>query len=80
MNGDYNDFVNNTVRITSPTSSVAAWYMAGSGTGKKVINNIMYNAGTGYAYNLNDSAVFGLITSDHNDLFKIGRASCRERV
>lgn len=72
INGDYQDIVYNSVLVTGPISSYSAIFMRGSGLGKTVKNNIFANIGSGYAYVVTDSAVFGIEASDYNDLYSNG--------
>ena len=74
VNGDYQDVVFNSILMTGSTQSFAALFMRGSGTGKIVRNNILANSGGGYCYVISDSAVFGITSSNYNDLFTDGGA------
>jgi hypothetical protein len=72
VNCDYQDIVHNSILMTGATSNFAALLMRGSGVGKVVKNNILANTGGGYSYVVSDSAVFGIIASDHNNLYATG--------
>ncbi len=72
VNGDYQDVVHNSILMTGTTPSFAALLMRGSGVGKVVKNNILANTGGGYSYVISDSAVFGIQSSDHNNLYATG--------
>jgi len=72
INGDYQDVVHNSILMTGTNPSFAALLMRGSGVGKVVMNNILANTGGGYSYVISDSAVFGIQTSDHNNLYATG--------
>ena len=72
VDGDYQDVVFNSVLMTGTNPSFAALLMRGSGVGKVVKNNILANTGGGYSYIVSDSAVFGILASNYNNLYKTG--------
>lgn len=72
INGDFQDIVYNSVLVTGPISSYSAIFMRGSGSGKTVRNNIFSNIGSGFAYVVSDSAVFGIQSSNYNNLYSNG--------
>lgn len=71
-NGDYQDIVHNTIVMRGADPSYSALFARGNGHGKVVRNNILNNTGGGYAYVVSDSAVFGIVKSDNNNLFVTG--------
>ncbi len=72
VNGDYQDIIFNSILMTGTTNTFSALFMRGSGVGKKVVNNILANSGGGYAYVVSDSAVFGILSSNYNNLYTTG--------
>lgn len=72
INGDYQEFLNNSINLTGPQANYSSVFMRGAGTGKKLINNILVNSGGGYCYVVSGSAVIGIITSNFNNLFTTG--------
>lgn len=72
INGDYQELVYNTIHMTGTNPSFTALAVRGVGTGKVIRNNILANTGGGYSYIVSDSAIFGIISSDYNDLYATG--------
>jgi parallel beta-helix repeat protein len=65
----YTNFYYNSVSLTGGSASSRTFYL-GSGNHNKVINNILSNAGGGYAYYISTPAA--ITTSNYNDYYTIG--------
>lgn len=69
VSNQYQNYYHNSVNVTSTGASTYALYLQNN-TNINVINNILANSGTGYAFYTNSTS--SITSSDYNDLFTGG--------